>query len=101
MAFATAARRTALPQEKLIPLILQKAKGSLVQTKHSGIVLTNSAFMASSPLSKVAPSYVLMNKPLAIPHSITTNMDDDLLTLNFHYQNKTSFLETALVLKQL
>ena len=35
-----------LPQEKLIPPILQRAKGSLVQTKHSGIVLTNSAFTA-------------------------------------------------------
>ena len=35
-----------LPQEKLIPLILQTAKGSLVQTKHSGMVLTNSAFIA-------------------------------------------------------
>ena len=36
-----------LPQEKLIPPILQRAKGSLVQKSLcSGTVLTNSAFIA-------------------------------------------------------
>lgn len=66
--------------------LIRSAQDNLAQTEHSPIVLTNSEHFSLNVPTRVASSYVLIDKPPnELRAYLTTDVDDDILTHDFTF----------------